>query len=80
MPSARLCLPIDPDAVCYISIAQKYLAGDFRGSINAYWSPLYSWMLTLFLLVGLPPLLAIKFLSVLIAIAAVMRFGNRAGT
>jgi len=73
---ASLCLlpayvyQINPDGVCYISIAQKYLAGDFRGSINAYWSPLYSWMLTPFLLVGLPPLLASKVLSVLIAIAA----------
>lgn len=73
---ASLCLlpayvyQINPDGVSYISIAQKYLAGDFRGSINAYWSPLYSWMLTPFLLVGLPPLLASKVLSVLIAIAA----------
>ena len=45
---------IEPDGVSYLDVADKYLAGDWRWAINAYWSPLYSWLLGLALLVGRP--------------------------
>ncbi len=49
--AARHVLPplvyqINPDAVAYISIARKYLAGQFGDGINAYWNPMISWLMT----------------------------------
>ena len=38
---------IYPDGLSYLEIAQAYLAGDWANAINAYWSPLYSWILAL---------------------------------
>src|SRR5579859_6569398 len=33
------------DGISYLEIAAKYRAGDWKGAVNAYWSPLYSWIL-----------------------------------
>ena len=63
---------INPDGVCYISIAQKYLTGDFWTAINAYWSPLYSWLLAPFLLSGMAPTHATMVLGTLIGLATVI--------
>ena len=43
---------INPDGVSYLDVADKYLQGDWTWAVNAYWSPLYSWLLgaALFLL------------------------------
>jgi hypothetical protein len=57
----RYC--INPDGISYISIAQKYLRGDFADAINGYWGPLYSWLLTPLLLIGIEPLLAARLLG-----------------
>ena len=54
---------INPDGISYISVAQKYLAGDWRGAVNGYWGPLLSWLLMPFLYLGIEPLLATKVLS-----------------
>lgn len=35
----------DPDAISYLDIADAYMRGDWHNAINAYWSPLYSWLL-----------------------------------
>jgi len=51
---------INPDAVSYISIAQKYLSGDFSLAVNGYWSPLFSWLMIPLLLMGIEPLIAAK--------------------
>jgi hypothetical protein len=40
------------DGISYISIAQNYVIGDVSNAINGYWSPLFSWLLTPFLLFG----------------------------
>lgn len=58
-----------PDTISYISIAQKYLHGNFHFAINGYFSPLYSWLLIPLLWIGIPSLPAIKILSVLIGFA-----------
>src|SRR5688572_4382331 len=63
---------INPDAISYISIAQKYLAGDFGAAINAYWSPLYSWLLMPFLAIGIPALLATKVLTVFLGFGSLI--------
>jgi hypothetical protein len=38
---------IEPDGVSYIEIAHAYIHRDFAHAVNAYWSPLYSWLLAL---------------------------------
>lgn len=34
---------IDPDATSYLTIVKRYLSNDFKGAINAFWSPLGIW-------------------------------------
>lgn len=63
---------INPDGICYISIAQKYLSGNYGSAINGYWGPLLSWLLVPFLFLGLPPLLAIKILLLIIGFLAMI--------
>lgn len=36
---------INPDSISYISISKKYFDGNFSEAINAYWGPLFSWIL-----------------------------------
>jgi hypothetical protein len=38
---------IEPDGVNYLDISYAYLRHDWHNAINAYWSPLYSWVLAL---------------------------------
>ena len=51
---------ITPDGISYISIAQKYLDGNFGDAVNGYWGPLLSWLLVPVLALGVPPVLAPK--------------------
>jgi hypothetical protein len=36
---------MNPDGISYLDIARAYLAGDIGTALNAYWGPLYSWLL-----------------------------------
>ncbi len=36
---------LNSDGISYISIAQKYMVGDFGNAINGYWGPLLSWLM-----------------------------------
>lgn len=36
---------MDPDGISYLDVADRYAHGDWSHAINAYWSPLYSWLL-----------------------------------
>ena len=36
---------MNPDGVSYLDIALKYVQGDWGSAVNAYWSPMYSWLL-----------------------------------
>src|SRR5437899_2139704 len=38
---------IEPDGVNYLDVARAYLRRDWTNALNAYWSPLYSWLLAL---------------------------------
>jgi hypothetical protein len=44
----------DSDGISYLDIGDAYLRGDWAAAINAYWSPLYSWLLGLAMLVLKP--------------------------
>lgn len=45
---------MNPDGISYLDIGDAYWRGDWHNAINAYWSPLYSWILGLFLKVVKP--------------------------
>jgi len=36
---------MDTDGISYLDMGAAYLRGDWRMAVNAYWSPLYSWLL-----------------------------------
>lgn len=38
---------MNPDGVSYLDMADAYLRGDWGMAINAQWSPLYSWLLSI---------------------------------
>ena len=68
------------DTLSYINIAELYAAGKFSLAINGCWSPLYSWILALLLLVGIPALQACYVLNFIFAGACVYslyRISNR---
>ncbi len=54
---------INDDGVSYISVANKYLQGDFQAAVNGYWAPFLSWLLVPLLWSGQPSLLAAKILA-----------------
>jgi hypothetical protein len=45
---------MNPDGVSYLDMGDAYFRGDWHIAVNAYWSPLYSWILGLFLKVLRP--------------------------
>jgi len=65
---------IDPDGICYISIAQKYLRGEISDAVNACWGPLYSWLQIPLLFLGIEPLFAVKILGVMIGAVSLAGF------
>ncbi|MGB9977785.1 hypothetical protein [Methanobacterium sp.] len=57
--------PVNPDAISYICISQKYAAGDFSNAINGYWGPLFSWLMVPFVFFGSKPLQLLYFSEIL---------------
>ncbi|MBF0233085.1 MAG: hypothetical protein HQK65_08610 [Desulfamplus sp.] len=45
---------MNPDGISYIDIAYAYSRGEWQDALNAYWSPLYSWIIALFLFLFSP--------------------------
>ncbi len=60
------------DSTSYISIAQKYAQGHFHDAINWTWSPLISWLLAPFVLIGIHPLYAIKIIALITGMAGLV--------
>jgi hypothetical protein len=46
---------INPDSISYISISKKYFDGNFYEAINAYWGPLFSWIILPSYIIKLEP-------------------------
>ena len=53
------------DATLYLSIAEKYIRGDFSNAINGYWGPLLSWLLVPLLYIGASHVFAVNALSLI---------------
>ncbi|MBZ5700335.1 MAG: hypothetical protein LAN84_00650 [Acidobacteriia bacterium] len=82
--SARFSM--NPDGISYLDIADSYLHGRWSAALNAYWSPLYSWVLALDLGIlkpsafwEFPAIQLINFAVFLIALAAFDRFWRAQG-
>ena len=58
----------NPDTFQYLSIAEKYLSGDWSFAVNGYWSPMISWLLALFLFFLKDGILAFKILQLIIGL------------
>jgi hypothetical protein len=56
---------INVDGVQYMSLAKKYLNGNFPEAINGLWSPLLPWMMVPFLLIKINPIVSFKIITVL---------------
>lgn len=46
---------VDPDAVAYLTISERYANGDFMNAVNGYWSPWSCWLTAILIKVGLAP-------------------------
>jgi hypothetical protein len=66
------------DSISYLDIATSYARGDFAQAVNAFWSPLYSWLLAAWLAVLHPSadweFSAVSFLGFAIYLAAISCF------
>jgi len=60
------------DATLYLSIAEKYIGGDFSNSVNGYWGPLLSWLLVPFLYLGSSHLFAINALNLIFGLLTII--------
>ncbi len=60
------------DATLYLSIAEKYIRGDFHNAINGYWGPLLSWLLIPLLYVGGSHLFAINVLNLIFGLLTIL--------
>ncbi|MFN8253170.1 MAG: hypothetical protein U0V75_14975 [Ferruginibacter sp.] len=62
-----------PDATLYISIAEHIIHGEFHDAVNAYWSPLISWLLVPFILVLKDGIIAFKVINFLLGFFIITR-------
>jgi hypothetical protein len=60
----------EPDSFGYISVAEKYAAGNISGAINGTWSPLISIILGLLLRTGIDVLLLFKLVQIALSLSA----------
>jgi hypothetical protein len=54
------------DELSYITIALKYYSGNYSDAINGIWSPLISWLLVPFIVIGTFPPFAVKILQIIV--------------
>ncbi len=82
---ALLLLPfyryeLGPDGISYLSIANQYARGYWQEAVNAYWWPLYSWLLAFLLLPHIPGLVAVRIVAIgsgIMALYALHGLSNR---
>jgi hypothetical protein len=60
------------DTFQYLVIAEDYSKGNFAEAVNSFWSPMFSWMLVIFLKTGIEPFLSIQLLQIIIGSVALL--------
>ncbi len=63
---------LNPDAISYFTIAQKYASGDFWHAINSYWGPLLSWLLVPAVWLNINLVVAAKVISIFAVIITML--------
>ncbi len=67
-----------PDGIAYLDIGDAYFRGDWHAALNAYWSPVYSWLLGLALYVLKPSMwwefITVHFVNLIIYVFALFCF------
>ena len=61
---------LSPDGISYVSIATEYARGAWSEALNAYWSPLESWLIAVLLLIRIPPITAAKLVTLAAGVLA----------
>jgi len=59
------------DATLYLSIAEKYISGDYINAVNGYWGPLLSWLFIPLLALNVSHVYAVNALNLVFGIAAI---------
>jgi hypothetical protein len=62
---------IGPDFIGQVSIAHKYADGHFHEAINGWWSPLFNWILAIFLKAGFNDLVAFRMINIIAGIGII---------
>lgn len=57
---------LNPDGIAYLTIAKDYYHGHWGDAINAYWSPLISWIIALFCWIPADPLFIFKWYNLVV--------------
>lgn len=65
-------LRVSADSTIYLSIARKYLDGEFKDAINGYWGPMLSWLLIPFLYLGFSDVFAINSIYLIFGIFTIV--------
>ena len=60
---------LNADAVAYLRLASYYARGEWTLAVSGYWGPLASWLMAVFLKLGLPPLAVARGFMVFSALA-----------
>lgn len=63
---------MNPDGTIYLSLAQKYISGDFKNVVSGHWAPMISWLTAMFISLGLEQIIAFRIVSILIGMLALV--------
>lgn len=75
----RFSQDMSVDGVSYVEIARLYLSGNWQEAVNGFWSPLISWLLSLFLGCRLSPNIAFKIITISSGLLALIANGALVG-
>ncbi len=60
------------DSMLYISIAEKYIAGNFKDAINGYWGPLLAWLIVPVLHFKVSDIMAVNIIDLMSGIIIIL--------
>lgn len=63
---------VNVDGISYLSLAHKYLDGEFTHAITGHWAPMMSWLLAPLLCLGVEDLMAYRLLAAGIGLATLV--------
>ena len=70
---------LNTDTLSYINLAERYVAGDWQHAISGFWSPMYTWVICICKLMGLPVLQLLYIINFLVAALGLLALSKLAG-